>query len=234
MIFASLRHADELGALLQIEEPVEKEFRSLKALVDEEKSGSPKQKSLFAKQEKPEQTSLPLGIMSYKEWKSGLLTRLGDHFKEEFASADFSSRFFGETAGKGLSLFDFLSRRYDVVATNPPYMGSKNMGPVVKQYVEKHFTAGKRDLYAAFILRCLELVRPETGRVAMVTQQSWMFLRSFTDLRSLDEHKLKKAREFKGLLRETSIETLAHLGPGAFGEISGEVVNTVLFTLAKK
>lgn len=38
----------------------------------------------------------------------------------------------------------------------------------------------------------------------------------------------------KGVLRETTIETLAHLGPGAFGEISGEVVNIVLFTLSKK
>ena len=133
-----------------------------------------------------------------------------------------------------MSLFDFLSRRYDVVATNPPYMGSKNMGSVVKRYVEEHFPSGKRDLYAAFILRCLELAQPETGRVAMVTQQSWMFLRSFADLRALDEEKLKKATGFKGILRETSIETLAHLGPGAFqGRSRGEVVNIVLFTLAK-
>lgn len=234
LIFDSLKHADELGALLQIEEPVEKEFRYLKARIDAEKAGPPKQRPLFAKLEKPEQTSLPLGVISYEEWKSGLLTRLGVHFMEEFASTDFSSLFFGETAGKGLSLFDFLSRRYDVVATNPPYMGSKNMGPVVKQYVETHFTAGKRDLYAAFILRCLELAKPETGRVAMVTQQSWMFLRSFADLRALDKAKLKKEKGFKGILRETSIEALAHLGPGAFGEISGEVVNIVLFVLSKK
>jgi len=68
----------------------------------------------------------------------------------------------------------------------------------------------------------------------MVTQQSWMFLRSFADLRSLDKEKLKKTTDFKGVLRETTIETLAHLGPGAFGEISGEVVNIVLFTLSKK
>jgi hypothetical protein len=234
LIFHSLRHADELGTLLQIEEPVEREFRFLKALDDENKSGSPKQRPLFQDLEKPAQQQLPLGVMSYEEWKSGLLSRLNDHFQAEFSSADFSSRFFGEAAGKGLSLFDFLSRRYDVVATNPPYMGSKNMGPVVKRYVENHFTSGKRDLYAAFILRCLELAKPETGRVAMVTQQSWMFLRSFADLRALDEEKLKTATGFKGILRETSIEALAHLGPGAFGEISGEVVNIVLFTLAKK
>ena len=68
----------------------------------------------------------------------------------------------------------------------------------------------------------------------MVPQQSWMFLRSFADLRALDEEKLNNATGFMGILRGTSIETLAHLGPGAFGEISGEVVNIVLFALAKK
>jgi hypothetical protein len=233
LIFESLRHADELGTLLQIEEPVEKEIRFLKVLDDEEKAGPPKQKALFAEMDKPEQMALPIGVPSYEEWKAGLLNRLSAHFREEFASTDFSSRFFGETAEKGLSLFDFLSRRYNVVATNPPYMGSKNMGPVVKQYVETYFTPGKRDLYAAFILRCLELAKPETGRVAMVTQQSWMFLRSFADLRALDDEKLKKAKGFKGILRETSIETLAHLGEHAFQDSSAAGAFVVLFNLAK-
>lgn len=234
LIFDSLRHADELGTLLQIEEPVEKEFRILKARDDENRAGLPKQETLFPAMKKAEQQTLPLSITSYEEWKDGLLVRLNAHFQEEFSSADFSSRFFGETAGKGLSLFDFLSRRYDVVATNPPYMGSKNMGPVVKRYVEKHFASGKRDLYAAFILRCLELAKPETGRVAMVTQQSWMFLRSFADLRALDEEKLKKGSGFRGILRETSIETLAHLGEHAFHDSSAAGAFVVLFTLAKK
>jgi hypothetical protein len=128
---------------------------------------------------------------------------------------------------------DLVARRYDVVAANPPYMGSKNMGPNLKRFVERHFAPGKRDLYAAFILRCIELAKGG-GRVAMVTQQSWMFLRSFADLRAFDEEKRKKGPPaFAGVLRETTIETLAHLGPRAFAEIGGEVVNTVLFVLAK-
>jgi hypothetical protein len=234
MVFSGLAHADELGSLLQIEEPVEREFRYLKAREDESANEPEKQMRIFKGDKKPEQRPLPLSETSYEEWKAGLLDRLHASIRSGWTSTDFSTRFFGETAEKGFTLFDFLSRRYDVVATNPPYMGSKNMGAVVKRYVEHHFTPGKRDIYAAFILRCLELARPETGRVAMVTQQSWMFLRSFADLRALDEEKLKKATGFTGILRETSIETLAHLGPGAFGEISGEVVNTVLFTLVKR
>jgi hypothetical protein len=100
--------------------------------------------------------------------------------------------------------------------------------------VENRYRPGKRDLYAAFILRCLEMTAP-SGKLAMVTQQSWMFLRSFVEMRAVDEDKLKDlgTGAFKGLLRDTTIETLAHLGPRAFEEISGEVVNIVLFTLAK-
>jgi hypothetical protein len=136
-------------------------------------------------------------------------------------------------------------------------MGSKNMGPALKKYVEQNFKAGKRDLYAAFILRNLELAvernsfrsgrtassgDPERnefrstccGRVAMVTQQAWMFLRSFAELRAVDQDQLERLPPdaFRGLLRDATLETLAHLGPAAFGEISGEVVNTVLFTLS--
>ena len=54
----------------------------------------------------------------------------------------------------------------------------------------------------------------------MVTQQSWMFLRSFAELR-------------KGVLEQQTIECLAHLGPRAFEEISGEVVNVALFVLVQ-
>ena len=41
-------------------------------------------------------------------------------------------------------VLDLLSRRYDVVAANPPYMGSKNLGPRLKNHVERNFKAGKR------------------------------------------------------------------------------------------
>ena len=155
---------------------------------------------------------------SGRRGSSEVVERLREHFSAEPQETDLATAFFGEAASKGLSLVDLLSRRYDVVAANPPYMGSKNMGPSLKNYVERHFAAGKRDLYAAFILRCLELAA-DGGRVAMVTQQSWMFLRSFADLRALDDEKRKKApKAFGGVLRETSIEELAHLGEHAFHE----------------
>ncbi len=93
-------------------------------------------------------------------------------------------------------------------------------GPVLGDVAEvRQCPATARDLYAVFIERCLQLAA-DGGQVAMVTQQSWMFLRSFAELR-------------KRLLEQQAINCLAHLGPHAFEEITGEVVNVVLFVLTR-
>ena len=110
-------------------------------------------------------------------------------------------------------------------------MGSKNMDTMLKKYVEKYYLSGKRDLYTAFILRCIELCLPG-GRVAMVTMQGWMSLRSFVELRAVPDEKLLETKkgDFIGILRETSIEGLVHLGRYAFSEIGNAIVAPVLFT----
>lgn len=111
----------------------------------------------------------------------------------------------------------YLGAQYAAVVANPPYMGSKNMGAQLKAFVQDHFKDGKADLFAAFMLRNRELLE-HTGKLGMVTMQSWMFLSSFEAMR-------------KRILNTSSIETLAHLGAGAFDSIGGEVVSTVAFTL---
>ena len=166
-----------------------------------------------------------------------LLERVADSFIDEAGNTDdVGAALFGREAERGVRLLQLLDRRYAVVVTNPPYMGSKNMDIPLKKYVEKYYPSGKRDLYATFILRCIELSRPN-GRVAMVTMQSWMFLRSFAELRAVPEEKLGEAfgkRIFTGVLRETSIEALAHLGANAFEEISGEVVQSAMLVIANR
>ena len=163
-----------------------------------------------------------------------LLDRIADSFKSEAGNTDdVSAALFGREAEQGVRLLQLLDRRYAVVVTNPPYMGSKNMNAPLRKYVEKHYLSGKRDLYTAFILRCLELCRVN-GRVAMVTMQNWMFLRSFAELRAKPEEELSEKRQegnFAGILRESSIEALAHLGRYAFSEI--DVPGTPLLFILK-
>ena len=122
-----------------------------------------------------------------------------------------------ERAHTVLAQTAYLARKYAAVVANPPYMGSGNMGNLLKQYVQDRYKDGKSDLFAAFILRNLQLIKPN-ALLGMITMQSWMFLSSFENLR-------------KGLLAKHSIETMAHLGAGAFDSIGGEVVSTTAFTI---
>lgn len=112
---------------------------------------------------------------------------------------------------------EYLTTRYTVAVANPPYMGSSNMDGVTSTFAKSDYSLAKTDLYAMFIERCLAFVVP-SGAVAMVTQDSWMFLGAYAKYRSW-------------LLRSGSVSTLAHLGTGAFDTIGGEVVSTVAFTL---
>lgn len=112
----------------------------------------------------------------------------------------------------------YLTRSYSVVVTNPPYMGSRNMGSVLSTWVKKHHPQVKSDLFAAFIERCLGLADAEHGLVAMITMQAWMFLDSFEKLR-------------RRILHDAPPVTMLHLGERAFDSIGGEVVSTTAFVL---
>ncbi|MBC6925376.1 BREX-1 system adenine-specific DNA-methyltransferase PglX [Ligilactobacillus salivarius] len=111
-----------------------------------------------------------------------------------------------------------LSQKYDVVVTNPPYMGSANMNAKLTKLVKKKYPDSKRDLFAVFIERCNQMVKKDSY-YAMITQHSWMFLSSFEKLRNK--------------LLEYNIINMAHLGARAFEEIGGEVVQTTTFTVRK-
>lgn len=107
-----------------------------------------------------------------------------------------------------------LAQKYDVVVTNPPYMGASNMNSDLSEYVKKYYSDSKSDLFAIFIEVCSRMAK-QNGYQAMITQHAWMFLSSFEKLRE------------KMMLTETI--SMAHLGARAFEEIGGEVVQTTAF-----
>lgn len=111
-----------------------------------------------------------------------------------------------------------LAQKYHVVVTNPPYMAVSNGNGQLQDYVKKNFPDSKADLFAVFIERCGQLVG-KNGYQAMITQHAWMFLSSFEKLRAK--------------LQTVDTVNMAHLGPRAFEEIGGEVVQTTSFVLRK-
>lgn len=90
-----------------------------------------------------------------------------------------------------------MARKYDVVVTNPPYMGSSGMGARLAEFVKKQYPDSKSDLFAVFMERGLDWVK-ESGYTSMITMESWMFLSSFENLR-------------KKVLNQTDITTMVHM-----------------------
>jgi type II restriction/modification system DNA methylase subunit YeeA len=81
-------------------------------------------------------------------------------------------------------LYKLLGQRYDVVVTNPPYISSSRLESTLKQYVEVTYPETKSDLFATFILRCLELCN-EDGLTGYMTPFVWMFISSYEELREI-------------------------------------------------
>jgi len=79
-------------------------------------------------------------------------------------------------------LYTFLGQKYDIVVTNPPYISSSRMEATLKQHVETNYPETKSDLFATFILRCIELSL-EDGLTGYMSPFVWMFISSYLKLR---------------------------------------------------
>lgn len=75
-----------------------------------------------------------------------------------------------------------LSKKYEIVITNPPYMATKYMTSHLKEYVAERFNAYKADLFASFIVRCSKFCTTD-GQIGMLTPYVWMFIQSYEELR---------------------------------------------------
>lgn len=141
--------------------------------------------------------------------------------RELLNAKDFSGDvFLAPTHKKVLKLIDqadFLSTKYQVVVTNPPYLGTSGFGKEKEDWFKSNYANSRSDFFAMFMERCLSL-SVQQGYMAMINMQSWMFLSSYEKLR-------------KHLVKNYELVTMAHLGPRAFDSIGGEVVSTTSFVL---
>jgi hypothetical protein len=110
-----------------------------------------------------------------------------------------------------------LSKKYTSVVANPPYMGLNNMNISLLNYLEKNYWSSRHDLSNVFMDVCLNN-SITGGIVGMINQQSWMFSKSYIELR-------------EKYLDQVSFYSIVHLGPHSFTEIKGEVVQSVTFVM---
>jgi type II restriction/modification system DNA methylase subunit YeeA len=95
-----------------------------------------------------------------------------------------------------------MSQKYDVVCTNPPYMGNRRMNNKIQAYARNHYDDVKTDLFAMFIKKST-LWTSNHGFIGLVTPYVWWFISSYEKLR-------------KYILENTTISTLIQLEYNAF------------------
>ncbi len=113
---------------------------------------------------------------------------------------------FDDNYERDLRVWNFkrlLAQKYDVVVTNPPYIGAKTgMSDTMRSFLQLHYPEHKGDTFAAFVKRVADMSN-STAYFSLIIPESWLSLSSFESLRS-------------GLIQTNRITNLLHLGAGAF------------------
>jgi hypothetical protein len=213
-LWARLEDINQLGSLLRLEAEVE-------ALVAEEKNRYEREgRQLDMFRNETVEFESEAAREEYWSIMVAQLIQALDHFANLIAQRGQNVRFFTQEASKGLRVLNLMMRDYDIVVTNPPYMSRRKMNNTLAGLLSEQYPEGKGDLYAAFIIRALELIKP-TGFVGMLTMHSFMFISSYEALR---QH----------ITNQAAICTLAHLGPGLFATGNPGTLQTTAFVLRRE
>ena len=107
-----------------------------------------------------------------------------------------------------------LTNKYEVVVTNPPYMGNGRMNTVLKKYIETNYSDVKNDLFAVFFIKCGEITKKK-GYLAFMSPFVWMFIKSYEELRKI-------------FIEEKTISSLVQLEYSGFEDATVPICTFVL------
>lgn len=142
--------------------------------------------------------------------QKALTAEAGKHVEDPTAAV------FGEAAAGIARAADYLSRRYTLIATNPPYLTVQRMPEAIAVQLEEEYPDAAGDLATVFLQRSQRL--SHLGCCAHVTPMGWLALRTSRPLR-------------RAIFNSSHLHALAVLGASAFGAISGHVVQVALMVL---
>jgi hypothetical protein len=165
-IWADLQQAHKFGSLVKIEEKLSIRLHGIV-----EQSGY----TLFGQQE----------VEEYERFKTTFFKNLEDAVTR-FASQQGNS-FLTDKTQDAITFLKLLSQKYDLATANPPFTDSSDFGEELKYFIDSNYKRTLKchvNLYATFIKRCHELIH-DTGRMAMIHPYSFMFIKTFEDIRKL-------------------------------------------------
>ena len=136
-------------------------------------------------------------------------------FDEVYDEGGIDSRLAWEDLLPLVRVAEVLAKKYDVVVTNPPYMGISNSSEKMNQYAKTYYPISKYDLSTICMEKTLDMCN-RTGVMAMINIPVWMSKSSFEELR------------YRILICHTFVNMI-HCGRGIFGSDFG----TTAFAIRK-
>lgn len=215
-VWDELRLADEVGSLLRAE-------RAVGRVVQEENDRWVRRPQAVQMALVPGPTRLEQAVLDFSDvrgegfWQQAggrIIALLKEYAGRAGNGGAVARQLFAHDGEQGFQFLDALSQKYDVILMNPPF---GDPTPRAKRYLEQEYPRTKNDVYAAFVERGLELLRPG-GYLGAITSRTGFFLPSF-----------QKWRE-EVILKEAQLTVFADLG---FGVLDTAMVETAAYVLQK-
>ncbi|MFZ3132057.1 MAG: BREX-1 system adenine-specific DNA-methyltransferase PglX, partial [Desulfosporosinus sp.] len=204
-LWADLRQAHKFGSLIRLEEKFRKQMNDL---VQEFWGAQPQ---LFSDQQT---------LANYEQFRENRFTNLQKAVAHHTAKQGLT--FLNTKTRDAITFLQLLTQKYDVAVANPPYTDSGAFGPELKYFIEANYKRPykfNQNLYAAFIKRCCELT-DETGYVALIHPHTFMFIKTFEDVRRyLIEH------THIDILVDYGLDRVNLFGPGILLDAVWYVIN---------
>jgi len=172
-LWTDLQQAYKFGALIRLEE---KFSIRLHGLIDKENKGV----TLFS-----EST-----LANYENFRNNFFINLQKAVVENAAKQ--GQTFLNTKTQDAITFLHLLTQKYDVAVANPPYTNSGDFGPELKKFIDDNYKQPYKfnsDLYVTFIKRCTELTN-ENGKMAFIHPMTFMYIKSFEDVRKFIIEKL--------------------------------------------
>jgi hypothetical protein len=198
-IWSDLQYAYKFGSLVHIDEQLNKQLHAI-----EERA----QDDLFAQAE----------LSEHQDFAENFFSNLTKAVEQYACTA--SNTFLTSKTRDAIIFLELLTNEYDVATANPPYTDSADFGPELKLFIDGNYKKPFKfntNLYATFIKRCYELTG-EGGKIAMIHPRTFMFIKTFEDVR-------------KFILNKTKINIFSDFSySNVFGQIQ---VDPVIYCLEK-
>ncbi|MCU8019660.1 BREX-1 system adenine-specific DNA-methyltransferase PglX [Shewanella sp. SM72] len=179
-VWADLRYAYKFGSLIHLDKELKEQLSQVKELALGETFDA------TAKLNKKIVEGDLFAAADYAEHKAFAENFFSNLFAavEQYARTG-SNTFLTSKTRDAITFLELLTTEYDVATANPPYTDSADFGPELKEFIENNYKKPfgfHTNLYATFIKRCCELTS-EDGKVAMIHPHTFMFIKTFEDVR---------------------------------------------------